>query len=315
MKLLTDRELARLQVAMATGELLAGRYRIREPLGYGGMSSVYLAHDELLDRDVALKIMDFVDPAADRQQVVATEARLLARLEHPGVVPVHDLGHTPEGGVFYVMKRIAGQTFESYCAHGASLSDRIRVLQRVCETLAFAHARGIVHRDLTPANVMVAEFGEVLILDWGIAVHSAESAPSPESQQVIAGTPGYVAPELRNGGVKAVTAAADIFALGGLLLFAIGGRPGEDANALRSEKEVAPLAAVARKARAPAPLERYASVLAFSDDLTRFLASERVVAYREPWYETVSRWVLKYQFLVSLLLAYLLMRAAIALMR
>ena len=145
-----------------------GRYRILRELGRGGMGAVYLADDTVLGRKVALKVVatGVSDPAAAERML--REARIIARLEHPGIVPVHDAGALPDGRVFYAMKRVDGSRLDAL-APGMPLAERLRVFQRVCDAVAFAHAHGVIHRDLKPSNVMVGRFGEVLVMDWGIA--------------------------------------------------------------------------------------------------------------------------------------------------
>ncbi|MDX2153641.1 MAG: serine/threonine-protein kinase, partial [Bryobacteraceae bacterium] len=149
-------------------DLTGTRYRLISELGRGGMGIVYLCEDTVLGREVALKVLD--DPA---------EALTLARLEHPGVIPVHDAGVLPDGRRFYAMKRVAGERLDRHLEGVPSLAARMRIFLQVCETVAFAHSRGVRNTDLKPANVMVGEFGEVLLIDWGVR----------------AGTPGFAAPE------------------------------------------------------------------------------------------------------------------------
>src|SRR5207245_4158878 len=125
------------------------RYAILAELGRGGMGVVYLARDTVLDREVALKIVE--RPSQD-----ANEARILARLEHPGIVPVHDFGQLPDGRLFYAMKRVRGDRLDRWLAAGRDLDERLAVFVRVCEAVAFAHAHGVVHRDLEPEHLIVA---------------------------------------------------------------------------------------------------------------------------------------------------------------
>ena len=204
----------RLSAMFRSPDVSGTRYELVSVLGRGGMAVVYLARDTALDREVALKIFD--RPPGD-----ANEARLIARLEHPGIVPVHDFGELPDGRLFYAMKLVRGDRLDRWMAGGRDLGERLGVFLRVCETVAFAHAHGVVHRDLKPENVMVGEFGEVLVLDWGIAaelsiadrgsrmadsnfgLRSAESElPSADS---IVGTPDYMAPSRRGAMRQSIT--------------------------------------------------------------------------------------------------------------
>jgi len=168
MKFLPDQVVARLQTQMQMPDLSGTRYRALRFLGHGGMGSVWLAEDSVLQRPVALKILAAENSSADLAARLMQEAIVLARLEHPGIVPVHDAGTLPDGRTFYCMKHVEGQTLDRY-AGSLPLRERLRLFQRIAEPLAFAHSRGIIHRDLKPANIMIGPFGEVLIMDWGLA--------------------------------------------------------------------------------------------------------------------------------------------------
>ena len=185
MKFLPDQIVARLQTEMQTPDLSGTRYRALELLGHGGMGTVWLAQDSILQRPVALKILTAENSSADLAARLMQEAVVLARLEHPGIVPVHDAGTLPDGRTFYCMKHVEGQTLDRY-AGKLPLRERLRLFQRIAEPLAFAHSRGIIHRDLKPANIMVGAFGEVLIMDWGLAkvmaATGASSATDRKSQ-------------------------------------------------------------------------------------------------------------------------------------
>jgi serine/threonine protein kinase len=207
------------------------------------MGTVYRAYDRALDRDVALKVLraDLLDPDAAAR--LEFEARILARLEHPGIVPVHDAGMLADGRVFYVMKLVRGERLERY-ARTATVTELLRTFLRVCETVGFAHARGVVHRDLKPSNLMVGSFGEVLVLDWGIArVMREESVgdpvvpggerhvggsgePVPQDADTapgtVLGTPGFMAPEQAQGWSHLVDARTDVYALGAILRALVG---------------------------------------------------------------------------------------------
>lgn len=169
MSSLPDSTLDHLRSAVSTADFADTRYRLVRHIADGGMSSVYHAEDIELQRPVAIKVLPArrTDPAAAAR--LLREARVIAGLEHPGIVPVHDVGSLPDGRVYYVMKLVQGQQLDQYCAVQSELAACVRIFERICETVAFAHARGVVHRDLKPQNVMVGSFGEVLVLDWGIA--------------------------------------------------------------------------------------------------------------------------------------------------
>jgi serine/threonine protein kinase len=188
MKFLPDQVVARLQTGMQTPDLSGTRYRAIELLGQGGMGAVWLAQDSILQRPVALKVLTTENSSADLAGRLMQEAVVLARLEHPGIVPVHDAGTLPDGRTFYCMKLVEGKTLDRY-ALKLPLRERLRLFQRIAEPLAFAHSRGIIHRDLKPANVMVGSFGEVLIMDWGLAkvmtATGASSATNRVPKQVV----------------------------------------------------------------------------------------------------------------------------------
>ena len=133
------------------------------------MGVVYSARDRELDRQVALKVLATAVADAESTDRLRREARIIAGLEHPGIVPVHDVGSLPDGRVFYAMKLVSGQRLDAFLGGGRPLPEKLRVFLRVCEPVAFAHAHGVIHRDLKPENVMVGPFGEVLVMDWGVA--------------------------------------------------------------------------------------------------------------------------------------------------
>ena len=166
---LNDRVVRRLQEAGALPDVSGTRYVLLKFLARGGTAAIYSAEDQTLQRRVAIKVMDSFASHPLLEERLAKEAHVLAKLEHPGIVPVHDAGTLPDGRVFYVMKFIEGSRLDEFLAGVTSLPERLRLFLRVCETVAFAHSRGILHRDLKPSNIMVGAFGEVLVMDWGLA--------------------------------------------------------------------------------------------------------------------------------------------------
>jgi serine/threonine protein kinase len=175
---LSDRTLDHLRAVADEPDLSGTRYQLAEPVGRGGMGRVYRARDTGLDRYVALKILHTAE-AGEADRLIA-EAKILARLEHPGIVPVHDAGTLPDGRVFCAMKLVRGTRLDALARDTADLPERLRIFQRICETVAFAHAHGVLHRDLKPQNIMVGSFGEVLVLDWGIASQITRTAIGPD---------------------------------------------------------------------------------------------------------------------------------------
>jgi len=208
--MISEPALDRLSAMFQGPDVTGTRYQLISVLGRGGMGIVYLARDTVLEREVALKIVE-------RPSDEANEARILARLEHPGIVPVHDFGELPDGRLFYAMKRVRGDRLDRWMATERDLDQRLGVFLRVCETVAFAHAHGVIHLDLKPENVMVGEFGEVLVLDWGVAqLRIADCGLRIQTDGAIVGTPDYMAPEQARGDA-AVDHRADVFALGAML--------------------------------------------------------------------------------------------------
>src|SRR5215207_4807129 len=169
MKWLSDDKLNYLRSVVTEPDLSATKYTFIKELARGGMGTVYLAGDRELNRQVAIKVLNTFKVTEDLRNRMVREAQIIARLEHPGIVPVHDVGVLRDGRVFYAMKFVRGSRLDEYAAQGASLRDRMRKFQAVCDAVAFAHAHGVIHRDLKPQNIMIGSFGEVLVLDWGVA--------------------------------------------------------------------------------------------------------------------------------------------------
>ncbi len=334
---ISDATLRHLQEVADLPDLTGTPYEIVETLGRGGMGTVYLAIDHRLDREVALKVVQF-SPGADIDvDRLLREARVLARLEHPGIVPVHDAGLLPDGRAFYAMKRVRGQRLDEH-ARSVSLPERLRAFQRICEAVAFAHAHGVIHRDLKPENVMVGPFGEVLVMDWGVAkvrpsppgplslpsthpcrgegeeesphrsllVHaypfSSVSVLEGTAHGTILGTPGYMAPEQERGEIDQIDERTDVWALGALLQFLLG-----------NEAPSRPLQAIRQRAMAEDPAARYQKVEDLSADLALYLAGLPVGAHPEGVFETIGRFIRRYRVPILLVLAYVVMRAILLL--
>ncbi len=257
MSWLSDKIVHRLRSVANLPDLGDAKYRVLQQLARGGMGTVYLAEDTTLGRKVALKVLDFPDSSGELAARMLREARIVARLEHPGIVPVHDVGRTPDGRIFYAMKFVQGNRLDQHLDSVPSLADRLRIFQKICEAVAFAHAHGVLHRDLKPENIMVGPFGEVLVMDWGVAkvrdasVEGAEGELEDGSDQsrasgqaptqavmalrsngtahgAILGTPGYMAPEQARGEIARLDERSDVFALGAILRFLLTGCSPED---------------------------------------------------------------------------------------
>lgn len=272
------------------------RYEITRRLGRGGMGVVYAAQDRMLHREVAVKVLDDFGAHADQAHLL-TEARILGRLEHPGIVPVHDVGSLADGRLFYVMKLVRGDRLD-VAVSSRTLSERLDLFLRICDAVSFAHAHGIVHRDLKPQNVMLGSFGEVLVMDWGIAKVTGGIAES----EAVVGTPGYMAPEQEHD-ARSVDSRADIYALGVIL------------EAILPEPIPKPLAAIASRARAADAEQRYETVQELAREVTRFREGGPVDAYAESPFERVSRLYRRHQLPILLVLAYVVMRVALLVWR
>jgi serine/threonine protein kinase len=273
-KYLSDDHLARLRHIVDAPDVSGTRYRVVEKIGRGGMGAVYKAEDSVLGRMIALKILDEEND----------EARIIAALEHPGIVPVHDAGRLPDGRVFYAMKLVDGSPLNEF---HAPLADRLRVFQKICEAVAFAHSRGVVHGDLKPENIMIGAFGEALVLDWGVAALAGHGS--------IAGTRGFVAPEQAAG--EAMDARSDIFSLGAIL------------REISLDESARPaLASIRKKAMAERPLDRYSSALDLSAEIARYIDGEPVEAHRETLSERAARLFSRHYMWILLIAAYLVMR-------
>jgi eukaryotic-like serine/threonine-protein kinase len=339
MKFLSDNALERLREGAEAPDLAGTRYRLLERIARGGMGVVYAAEDENLQRRVALKVLDVAGSDGDLANRLIREARVLAALEHPGIVPVHDVGTLADGRVFYTMKFVEGQRLDKYIASVTSIPDRLRLFLRICDAVAFAHARGVLHRDLKPANIMVGPFGEVLVMDWGLAkiLRSGDSNSAgvadpeatvfekPEQPAItgdatevsvvtghgtVMGTPGYMSPEQARGDVEHLDARSDIFSLGALLRFLLTGNP-ESTTAPGANRLDKSLAAICAKSTAASPAERYPNVEELSLDVSRYLDGLAVGAHRESVFEKAGRFYRRYRFFILLIAAYLAMRVLI----
>ncbi|MFO1078380.1 MAG: serine/threonine-protein kinase [Planctomycetota bacterium] len=289
---LGERALSHLRAVIDRPLVDGTRYELGELLGRGGMGSVYRARDRELERDVALKVLTLPDPGGEFGARLAAEARVLARLEHPGIVPVHDVGVLPDGRPYYAMKLVRGERLDDRLRQGLPAGEAHRVFARVAEAVAFAHSHGVVHCDLTPQNVMSGAFGEVLVLDWGLATASG--------RPLRAGTPGFLAPEQRTAEAP-VDARTDVFALGRLL--------GELQLPGRA------VAAIVGKATAAQPAARYASVPELAADVARAAQGLPVSALPEGPLALLARFYRHNRAAVWLVLAYAVLRIGFELVR
>ncbi len=335
MKWLSDEALDRLRAAADTPDLGGTGYVLLDKLGSGGMGGVFRVRDTALDRDVALKVLGIADSSGEFGARLLREAKIIAQLEHPGIVPVHDVGTLPDGRVFYTMKLVQGRRLDQQRDELGGLPECLRTFQKICEAVSFAHAHHVLHRDLKPQNIMVGPFGEVLVMDWGLAklldaesraptadtiapkndgprialagrdASAAETSEAQTAHGVVLGTPGYMAPEQARGEIEAIGPRADIYSLGAVLKFLIAG-------AARTSKA---LTAIAGKAMAEDVQQRYDSVEQLAHDIARYLDGQPVSAYPEGPMTRLWRWTVKNSPWLLLILAYLVMRAIFILWR
>jgi serine/threonine protein kinase len=263
----SDSILEHLRQVTSLPDLTGTRYELESEIGRGGMGVVYAALDRELERRVALKVFEVP---------ITGEAQLIARLEHPGIVPIFETGTLADGRSFYAMKLVSGVRLDHYAARDHTLSERLRVIRRVGEALSYAHSRGMIHRDLKPQNVMVGEFGEVCVMDWGV--------------DAVRGTAGFRAPE------PTLDQLSDVYSLGAVLRLTLPA-PAPPA-----------LAAVAEKAMSDDRHLRYASVAAFLADIDRFEQGMAVEAWSEPLWHRVKRFASRNAVLLWLLAAYTIVK-------
>ena len=327
MKWLSDDRIDHLRELAVEPDFSATKYQLGGELARGGMGTVYLAEDTKLNRQVAIKVLNPPDVTTDLRERMIREAQIIARLEHPGIVPVHDVGVLPDGRVFYAMKYVRGRRLDEYAAETVSIKDRLRKFQSACDAVAFAHAHGVIHRDLKPQNIMIGSFGEVLVLDWGVAKilrkhepaseadtlmlpgNNSKHKPGDTTQGTIIGTRHYMSPEQARGEVDRLDERSDVYSLGAVLCFLLTNESPNTTRPRAINPKVSKAAeAICLKAMSPELDARYATAVELSRDVGKLLDEEPVSAYRENVFEKTGRWAAKNRFLILLVLAYLVMR-------
>lgn len=276
---------------------------LADELARGSMGRIHFAEDRKLLRQVAVKRLDreLASVSLHRDSFLA-EARITGQLDHPNVVPVHDVGVMDDGIPYFTMNVVRGSTFAEWLGDPAHevgtavrLEEGIEILLKVCDAVAYAHSRGVIHRDLKPENVMVAEFGQVYLIDWGLArlrdTDSPDGQPSCMNVMGVVGTPTHMAPEQARGNPFEMDERSDVFGLGAILYEVLSGRSpygaSKDVNVLVSRAwggEVIPIdealvgiavprriRVIVEKAVAADPAERYQSVVELQRDLRAFL--------------------------------------------
>lgn len=331
----------------ATTEILVNRR-----LGRGGLGDVYVASERGTGRSLAVKFL-CVEAAAQEsaRRAFGLEARVTSQLEHPNIVPVYASGETPAGRPFYAMRLIPGRSLAAAIAEfhdlqrarrgsaeerSARSTELLGQFALVCKAIAYAHDRGVIHRDIKPANIMLGRFGEVVVLDWGLAARvdrddrarssgeesilmpTIDLAELPTSRRMISGTPAYMSPEQHDGG-RHVGAAADVYGLGATLYHLLTGQPPYDGDLAAIREHVlagrlvpparvkrgvsSAIAAVCMKAMAHDPADRYETPLELAHDVEHYLGDLPVTAYREPLTRRLARWTRRHRTLAQLGLA------------
>jgi len=263
-------------------------------LGEGGMGAVYAARQKSIERDVAIKVLK--GRAARRESsrdAFVAEAMITGELDHPNIVPVYDLGLEDADTPFYVMKQVQGVEWADRIREN-SVRENLDILIRVANAIALAHARGIIHRDLKPANIMLGEFGEVLVMDWGLAVPAPDSPKRNSYPKArFGGTPCYMAPEMANGPVENVDRRSDIYLLGAILFQILTGTTPHPKKRVKeclraaAENEIAPteesglLMSIAMKAMSTSPDDRHQTVGDFEAALKEYFTHLESISLAE----------------------------------
>jgi CRP-like cAMP-binding protein len=284
-------------------ELPTGRLFDEGQIGHGGRSHVHMIYDRMLLRRSAMKVLsNRLQPFVEDRQRFIEEAQINGQLDHPNIVPIHELSVTGDGALYFTMKLVDGHTMEEMLrARGHQIrrldwvAPFLEILVKVCDAVAFAHSRGVIHRDLKPGNIMVGNFGQVYVMDWGMARladgHHEVAIARDRHQTLdhkgeVLGTPAYMSPEQAFGRHEETNERSDIFSLGATLYHVLTGRPPYDADDLHAQLEIArtgmfhppdqfelsrrlppTLARIAMKAMALDPAQRYASATELRDDL------------------------------------------------
>ena len=317
--------------------LIPSEYRIERLHASGGLGSVYLARDPVLNRRVAIKFPRWQRLTAEQAARFEREARVTGRLDHPGIIPVHAMRTDSTDRPCYVMRFVDGETLQSRIqrlhAEGSSVKpaaffethafrQQLQNVIAVCNIVAYAHEQGVIHRDIKPANIIPGPFGEVLLLDWGLAKVAGEAAGdllsfSPEVGDVdtletrdgqVLGTPAFASPEQLLGRTDDVTSLSDVYSLGATLFVLLSGSVSSGSSAFHehlnrlkqgqrfSVHEQNPsiptaMEAICRHAMEIDPRDRYGSALQLADDLNRYLSGDAVSVLRDPALVRLGRWI------------------------
>ncbi len=261
-------------------------YNLLNKLGEGGMGIVYAARQASIRRTVALKMLKKEGARKDAQrEKFLAEAVVTGELEHPNIVPIYDLGRDESGAIFYAMKHVKGTPWDAHIDR-KSLQENLEILMKVADGVAFAHSRNVIHRDLKPENIMLGDFGEVLVMDWGLAL----SLNNPPASFSMGGTPAYMAPEMAMGPLQAIGVPSDVYLLGAILFEIVTGqRPHSGStltkcliSAARNEivttDKSGELIDIARRAMASNPADRYQTVGDFQNAIRTYQSHTESIA-------------------------------------
>jgi len=299
------------QLSQTSARVAADGLSLGKTIASGGMGLIVEGWDAKLERRIALKIPRHDDPHAQRR--FAREVKITARLQHPAIVPVYAAGTLDDGEPYYAMRLVEGASLDAAIDAAATTRDRlalVRVVVQVAGAIAYAHSQGIVHRDIKPANVLVGPFGEVVVIDWGLARSLrdasddgalATGSPGPISETVdgaIVGTPAYMAPEQARG--EPVDERADVYALGALLYHVLRGKPpGAPADLVTIEDLPVDLVAIVTRAMASDPAVRYPSAQELAADLERFTTGRLVDAHAYSVWQLATRFIRRHRAAVT----------------
>ncbi len=340
-----------------------GRYTLLKEFGKGGMGKILLVHDEHLGRDIALKtLLPDRLPGATRTgaptvemltvPIIARflqEARVTGQLEHPSIVPVYELGYRADGSLYYTMKFVRGRTLQSVLEEKKTFQERLPLLNHflnLCQAIAYAHSRHVVHRDIKPLNVMIGEFGETVVIDWGIAkirghqdIHENELRETVQTMRIgdaeataktvygqTIGSPYFMPPEQAEGRTDEVNERSDVYSLGAVLYTILTGQTPYAGSTVREflqkvasfppkpvrdlEPNTPPeLAAVCARAMAPKAEDRYPTAKELAAEIEKFLAGGLVSAYEYRFSELLKRFIKRHRTVLTTMAA-----AAVALL-
>ncbi|MBI2422947.1 MAG: protein kinase [Candidatus Hydrogenedentes bacterium] len=334
-----------------------GRYTRPSERARGGMGRILIVHDEQLEREIVLKELlpsksasgdKDVPPTPVRQtgELLARflrEAKVTGQLEHPSIVPVYELGSREDGSVYYTMKLVRGETLGDKLKKAETLEERFRYLQHfadLCQAMAYAHSRGVIHRDLKPSNVMIGEFGETVVIDWGLAKITGQDDANEErlkkslvkfkeeqdqadvtADGEVLGTPLYMSPEQARGEIQTIDERSDVYSLGAILYQILAGRtPFSGRSTAEILQRVAheipepveralpdcppELAAICNRAMASEAGERYRNAKLLAEEVQNYLTGALVSAYSYSFFELLRRYWRRHRTLMSVSAAF-----------